>query len=1390
MLYYKDYFGISEDYASCMTREAINRDPRTWMQFYPHETFVSLLRDILESMDGGDKSIWLTGAYGTGKSHAALVLQKLFMDDENRVKEWLLRRSALIPHPIGEALMKQRHNGVLAVFETKSDHLTTPEQFLVRIENGIIKALKDGGYKIPALGSLEKILERIREEEANFFKKRDEIQYKLSNLTPDITSVDILTKEIAKPELQSALLSDVMTVLHARDIYINLSSANLIQWINDILRENNLSRMLFIWDEFSSYIDQNRSQLKTFEEIAEAAQEGKFFFIPVTHMKLESYLAAGSDSAKKANGRFKFNDLDIPTNTALLLAADAFKVIDPSWDAERAKLWHDISPVVNNHMVLKDNECKANPECFEGILPIHPMTAFVLKFLSRAVGSNQRSMFNFLKGEVGESEFQTFISNSGPEVRGRLFLTVDHLWHYFVERSELGTGKEVNDIRVAFDSRVKNLDAVEQRVFKAVLLYSLLGRLTGNAGHELIQPTLENVKRCFEGDGEVIGVEAIAKELEKKHCFSIINGRCEMFRETSSSEDLDKQKTRLNGQFQEQLVNPKIQVRLESKVKTFKDKLHFEVRAASVDKVMSICQSKKEQFGEFGNKILLQFIIAKNGEEQLRIPEKAKELATQWRGFRMIFVTFPELHFCTAKLNFWDEYVEQLAHYELANDQITKTNYGTQIKLMDDAWLAKLMNQTQLLRVYKPNANGEPYIEDRLWGTLEGYLKQYLKESFECFVDDLSDYNLSAMSDMGKGIAAWAKTGIDFSVGIGASQSVCKAFGKRGITDSPEWFEQNPTHPLTQMRNFCKNKLENAIYGSTGSCSIRKIYIDLQRAPYALLSIPYSAFVMGFVMKEWVNNPRQQLQWTNGALSDRLDNETLAEMIEAVIKDDGNNAIKNEKLICRISKEEKKFIEFAPVMFGTQRIPNATVEGTLGAIAARLERVSNKAPLWVLPPYIYEQEDLQADNCKKIIDNLCAAQKISAKGNQQERTACIKEIGRILQETEGLAEQFSKYITPEIFETAFRMYVDSIKPELSTLASIAGDVSKAYCSVIKNHFANTASWLWNEQNVEDELELVEAQYKIIAIVQELIGAKAFLSYEDAMNRVKKAIFTDNKISIELLSGNYPFLTRLIQVMDSAKIADGFKELSELFAQQKDELKKIFFDQAKTIQLQTLKVRFDTQISSLSEAEMKDLYGRLSEGAKRTADEFIKFAAKEIDEYLKNSMVQQMLSLWQEKTQSSSPNEWSKAHNIPSYVLFAEEKDSKLIVLALNNPNAYQAEILKKVKNQLANMELQKQELWEQNFLKLVLPNKYIKLNPDVEELCNFFKTHLGNSPDEWIEKQVALHETAERYIREHYAASYKIRAVDKVKAMSEAEAKKMLLKFVENNPDVGIGILE
>ena len=1389
-MFYKDYFTVSEDYAPCMTRDAINRNPRVWLGFYPHQTFVSLLKHLLESLDGGHKSLWLVGPYGTGKSHAALVLQKLFMDDESRVREWLKMRSSLVSEDVANALMKQRADGTMVVFDSGTAGIHTPAQFLVRIQNAIIDAFKEKGLKIPAIGDLETIVSRIEEEEIAFFKTRDAIQGKLPYLTNDIKSVADIKRRLSNRELVSGLVSDMMTVLQSRSIYLNLSAGNLVKWIKDALAENGIPKLVFIWDEFSTYLEQNRNELKTFEEVAEAAQEGKFFFMPVTHMSLTAYMAAGSDSARKANDRFKFCQLDMPTNTALLLAADAIRDTNAAWRDERDKLWHDISMVVQNYMANLDQDCKENPEAFKGILPIHPMAAFVLKFLSTVVGSNQRSMFNYLKGDVGESEFQTFIAEGGPDVRERQFLTVDYLWHYFIERSDLGLSHDVNDVKAEFSAKSQALDGIEKRVFKTVLLYSLLGRLTGNIGNALIQPTVENIVRSFEGDGVVGNVRATLKNLESKHCFSIINNRCETFRASGDNADLQKKIEQYSLQFNEQFLVPKAQPKLASKVNMFKDKLHFEVRAATPDKALAVCQRQKDAFGENGNKVLLQFIIARDHEQQLMVEQRAKELAQQMKGFRMLFITVPELHFCSLKLTNWKEYVEQLAHKELAVDQAAKTNYDTQLKLMDGEWLNKLVNNVQRLLICQPNPTGnEPYVEERQWATLEDFLKKYLDRCFEFFLDKFSGYNVSSMQEGGKGLQAWAKAGIDRATAQGAMKNVWVAFDRAGIAADDAWFTANPSHPIVKLREFCKQKLNNAINGSTGNCSVRKILIDLARAPFGLLYVPYTAFVMGIAMRDWIGNPRQQLQWTNGAMSDRLDIEALSEMIEAAVRDAGNNAIKNEKYVCRISREEKTFIEKAPAMFGTPHMPNATVDTTLQEIAERLEKVSDRAPLWVLPDYIDKSGEPSCSVLREVIENVCAAEKISSKGDQQERTRCVKRIGELVAANPGIDDVLRRYIDSDAFAEAFKNHIDKACPKLPQLAAEVGDTAGAYCKTVKDHFATTAAWLWNAQNVDGELDSVCSQYKVVSYVQNLIASSAFMSYSDAMERMQRAMYEENKVSIALLAGDYPFLANFEKLMANFNVADGMRDFAAAFEAQVENLRAIFFDPAHSVQLGEVRKHFASHIGALGDAELKDLYGRMSCGARRTDADFKQAALSEIEAYLKASTAAQLAALWRERTGAATPDEWAAANKMPVAILFASTVDADATVPVTANPSAYQAEVLKEAKSRLENAVLLSGGKLEAAFADRFVPQKYAALELDIPSLCDYLAGKLPGNPNGWESLGAKFRAAIAAYAQSRYSGAFRDRAVERVKKMSDAQVRARLLKLVEERPDVGLALL-
>ena len=74
---YCEYFDIDEAYFPCIDESAINAGV-DWKKTYPHETFIKLLKMTEAMLSGTTKrSLWIHGAYGTGKSRCAYALKKI-----------------------------------------------------------------------------------------------------------------------------------------------------------------------------------------------------------------------------------------------------------------------------------------------------------------------------------------------------------------------------------------------------------------------------------------------------------------------------------------------------------------------------------------------------------------------------------------------------------------------------------------------------------------------------------------------------------------------------------------------------------------------------------------------------------------------------------------------------------------------------------------------------------------------------------------------------------------------------------------------------------------------------------------------------------------------------------------------------------------------------------------------------------------------------------------------------------------------------------------------------------------------------------------------------------------------------------------------------------------
>lgn len=1384
MAFYKDYFGIRPDYAPCMTLADINKTPETWLGFYPHDSFVEILRELLKNLEGGNKTLWITGAYGTGKSHASLVLQKLFMDDEARVLKWLALRKAQIPEPVCKGLLARRRENALVVYDVNADGVDAKNQFLMRLQRGITKALEAGGHTIPLKGKLDEVIERIRQDEPHFFAERDAMQARLSHLNAGIKTADALEKKLRDANQEAGLVSDAMRVLVARHIYLDLSAEDFLAWVDASLNANGLSKLVYIWDEFSSFMERNRSELKTLEQLAEAAQQGRFFFVPVTHTDISSYVAAGSESAKKANNRFTFKRLDLPNETALKLAADAF-VVKPEkateWTQERDVLWHSVNGVAENYMVV--NKVGIDAADFKGILPLHPMAAFLLKHLSVVVGANQRSMFEFLNGE----EFKSFIERGGLDVSGHQFLTVDHLWRYFVERDDLGTGQAVQEARGEYARREQDLQPDERRVFKAVLLFGLIEQMQGT-GHPLLSVTVENIQRSFEGDGALQGMDAILRNLEQKHCFAIVNGRCERFRDRSDSKEIEEKKAALDGKFGD-LVLKDTEVELAKQLKGVNYGGRFDVRTVGINGLSASSIAKRESFGDNGNRVLVQFILARDEQEQLRIPEKVKELAKQFKDHRMLFVTLPGVSFCRDNAKAWDEFTENSARLALASDSASKKVFETQVSGAKAAWYSKVTSAAKLI-VYKPNINGEPFVEEVTWGQLKkDSLTGYAKQAFKAYTDDLCGFNISAFGQLTH-LQSWALAGMEFDkfAKSGQWKTVVTTWQNSGVSGEEAWFDANPNHPLTQLRDFCKKRQDTTV-GAGNPCSLRKLYIDLQRPPFGLLGVPHSAFVLGFVLKTWLSGQRK-LQWTDNVTSKALDSVALAEIIEAVVKDDGANAIRNEKLICRLSKEEKAFIEQSSVIFGSSPLADGTVEAALNAVGTRLEQISQRVPLWVLPEYIQAQAEPSAEAMGKVIDALCAANSISSKGDTETRGNKVKEIGEILLSTPGLAEAMNKYMAPLVFEEAFQRYVDSAKPELKAVAERMGGSSQIYCRSVKNRFAAASGWLWKRVDAESVLEEVFRQTLCAEHIRGLAGSSSYMSFDDALYCLRNAVLSENKVPTEFWAKKHPALQRFFELLSRSSLSgEDVKAFEEILEQQGRIIREMFFDVAQARQMDAMREIFG-DIWPMAIAEGRVLYNAFPPDTSRANEQSFKAQGRvKIEEYSRTLVSKLLAALWRERTGTESPDEWSRKHALPAECVLAVD-DAKGFVDAVMRPGGVSAERLQSVHD-----ELEKEDAFVdvatagEKFLKRVLPARYQKIGFSVGELSDWLYKKLGDAPGRWL-TDGGLRDTVEEFVKQGYENHTRKKATDKVNMLPDVEAKRLLLKMIDQIPDVGLSVLE
>ncbi|MCD8020801.1 MAG: hypothetical protein LUF92_14860, partial [Clostridiales bacterium] len=144
---YRDYFDIDPEFFSAVNEKVITDNPDLWKKFFPHETFVRLVKNTVSVLERKQKlSLWVEGAYGTGISHAVLTLKKLLDANEEDTREYFQKYG--LDTDLYKRFQSVKMSGkILTVHRYGSATIHGDHNLVFAIQESIEKALADAGIE-------------------------------------------------------------------------------------------------------------------------------------------------------------------------------------------------------------------------------------------------------------------------------------------------------------------------------------------------------------------------------------------------------------------------------------------------------------------------------------------------------------------------------------------------------------------------------------------------------------------------------------------------------------------------------------------------------------------------------------------------------------------------------------------------------------------------------------------------------------------------------------------------------------------------------------------------------------------------------------------------------------------------------------------------------------------------------------------------------------------------------------------------------------------------------------------------------------------------------------------------------------------------------------------
>ncbi|MBU3188738.1 hypothetical protein K9O30_06130 [Clostridium bowmanii] len=1377
---YKNYFDIDENYFPSVSDELLAGGFVDWNSFYPHATFIELLKNTASILRRQQKlSIWVEGAYGTGKSHAVLTLKHILDAPETEVEKYFVEHN--LEMDLFNIIQGAKAQGkILTIHRVGSSGIKGDNSLIMAIQESIKEELlkKDIEYKCEE-SLKDAIIKKLGDPVfARFFNDLIVSRYKLEFGADNAESIIHKLSTYSENDVAD-LIRKIFMVAEKEDISaIKLDTKDLGKWINDIIERNKLKSIIFIWDEFTEYFTQNKNSITGFQTLAELSATIPFHFIIVTHKS--GGLFNDKDNDRKIVDRFITCNITLPENMAFKLMGNAMKkkeIAKNDWKNIADDLYEGVPS--SSNMVIKS--AKIDEDDLKGILPIHPYTAIILKHLSSMFGSNQRSMFDFIKNRKDDEtdrSFQWFIENYGPDSDPNL-LTIDMLWEYFYENGKVNLESAIKNLLSVFEMGGNNdqLNDDRKRVLKTVLLLQGISEKTGDKVG-LFRPIAKNIGNAYEGTdiGSLNAVQIAERLVKEGRLFKQQIGNNEYqfvaMRSGSNEVDVSKkiEKLRETKKLKDIIENYNV-----AEFMGFNGalKLRFETNLATIENISQISGKIRNKY--YQNTIPVVIVFAKDDTESAAVIGRIRELVKS-NEQEIIFI---DNSLCDLTDEKFEEYIKNVAEcdYWMGPDKGQAKKYDEMAKEVIERWKESLL--TAEIRVITKNQ------EQKAFGVTEVFNK--LREiNTERFPDCIENFSVVGTMFDANAFKSGSICGITQTVKFqyrSSNEATKLENVLKGVWLVDDYVNKNKHHLISRIKNNLEGFMADS-FDKKGKVSIKSIYDHFKITPWGFLPCNLTAFILGFLLKEYANDT---YSWSNEQVSEVMSVDKMAEMIDEIIKlqtTPSNRYL--DKYIVKMSSEEKAFLKGTATIFKISESACATIDKTRNEIRAKIKTLG--FPLWAIGLQLDVLQPIGYVDMKEIVESYCDFTNNGKSGKRD--VDIVTYIGKTFTQNDQIVIYLKELVTFENCRMGMVLYLDKYNSgELKELADKIND-GGYYINALKSKMNDASSWLWHVDTINAEIDKLILEYKIVDISNKYITRTT--SYKEMVDAwVDKMQFF--KLPFDGVKNDLGNLKELFECLYEIKISGDISDFNKLkflcSLQNYGDDFAVFFNNQVTL----FKKKCEFELFNLSDEAIAKIFNEISLGSfTKSNSEYKTSAGKIIDHYNKSLKINELHKLWISKTGSSSPIEWSKKNRTP--ILCLADKDFEIVKRTfdtLNRKASTDAEIksaLEYLNSSDIFERLNDEKLRNEAFKNKILGENVILIS-DIEQAKNILSERMMCEEYEWYPNPRAI-EFLNQYAEKLYLTTEFEKALTKIEAMDDATLKNYLKILVRENVKVGMEIMK